>query len=547
MSLSRTAAGPLASLSRPGGRLVSALLRWAVFCADLTGWRRLAMAVALGAIASLAMPPAGAAPVLLFSVPSMLWLLDGARSRWAAFSVGWGFAFGFLLFSLYWIAFALTVDLPRFFWMIPFAAAGLPAFLAVFTGLATLGVHLLRLSGLAAALGFAVLWSVTEWLRGHVLTGFPWNLPGYAWVDWPAVLQSVSVVGIYGLTVLTAVLAALPAALVDRRGRRWSPRGAMAFGVALALFVAMAGVGAWRLAQAEGGTVPGVVLRLVQPNIPQAQKWDTESRLENFLQHRALSVSAGPRPVTHVIWPETAVLYALTRDANARAAIAAVTPTGGLTLTGAPRFAPEGTEPRHWNSLLAIDSRGEVVAIYDKSHLVPFGEYVPFRDILPIDTVVPSRVDYSAGAGVRTLVLPGLPPVSPLICYEAIFPGSVVAETRDDGERPSWLLNITNDAWYGQTAGPYQHFAIAQTRAVEEGMPLVRVASTGISGVVDPYGRVAARLGLDERGVLDVDLPAALAEATAYSRYGDLAFWMLACVFGTIAVMFAWREPKILA
>ncbi|NBC31484.1 MAG: apolipoprotein N-acyltransferase [Alphaproteobacteria bacterium] len=547
MSDSQAAAGPLAARRGAGGRVRAVLVRWAAFCAGLSGWRRLAMAVALGAAGALALPPAGAAPVLLLCVPPLLWLLDGVRSRWGAFAVGWGFAFGFLLFSLYWIAFALTVDLPRFFWMIPFAAAGLPAFLAMFTGLATLGVYLLRLSGVAQALGFAVLWSVTEWLRGHVLTGFPWNLPGYVWVDWLAVLQSVSVIGIYGLTLLTAVLAALPAAVIDRRAKTWSRGGLAAFGLALAVFAALTGMGAWRLAAGESGTVPGVVLRLVQPNIPQAQKWDPAFRHENFLRHRALSVSAGPRPVTHVIWPETAVPYALGRDENARDAIAAVTPPGGLTLTGAPRFAPEGAEPQHWNSLIAIDSRGDIVAIYDKAHLVPFGEYVPFREILPIDTVVASRVDYSAGPGVRTLSLPGLPPVSPLICYEAIFPGAVVAETHDNGEQPSWLLNITNDAWYGETAGPYQHFAIALTRAVEEGLPLVRVASTGISGVVDSHGRVTARLGLGERGVLDADLPAALDRPTAYRRFGDSGFWLLTGSFTVIVLGLASRQPKVLA
>lgn len=547
MSESPALAGPALAGRGPAGRLLAVLCRWAAFCAGLAGWRRLAMAIALGAVSSLALPPVGAAPVLLLGVPSMLWLLEGARSRWGAFAVGWGFAFGYLLFSLYWIAFALTVDFERFFWMIPFAAAGLPAFLAIFTGLATLGVRLLHLSGLALALGFAVLWSVTEWLRGHVLTGFPWNLPGYAWVDWLPVLQSVSVVGIYGLTLLTAVLAALPAATLEWRRGSWSPGGLAAFGLALAVFVGMAGAGAWRLAGAGSATVPDVVLRLVQPNIPQSQKWDPDFRLDNFLRHRALSVSPGANRVTHVIWPETAVLYGLNRDENARAAIAAVTPPGGLTLTGAPRFAPEGTEPAHWNSLFALDSEGEIVATYDKFHLVPFGEYVPLRDILPIETVVASRVDYSPGPGPQTVTLPGLPPVSPLICYEAIFPGSVVAGTQDGGVRPAWLLNLTNDAWYGETAGPHQHFAIARTRAVEEGLPLVRVASTGISGVVDPYGRVTARLGLGQGGVLDAELPVALAGSTPYGRIGDLGFWLAACGFTVIVLVLRSRQPKILA
>lgn len=530
------------------GALRTGLMRWACLCAGLTGWRRLIVAIALGGTASLALPPVYAAPLLLLCVPPVLWLLDGVKTRWGAFAVGWGFGFGLLVFSLYWIAFALTVEFWRFFWMIPFAAAGLPAALAIFTGAATAAVFALRLSGLARILAFALLWAVSEWLRGHVLTGFPWNLIGYAWVGWPALLQSVSVIGVYGLTLLTLLLACAPAGLIDQRSGDWSRGGIVAFALLLLAFLGMAAAGSWRLGHASDEMVPGVMLRLVQPSIPQVEKWDPEFRLENFLQHRALSVTPGARPVTHVIWPETAVLYSLTHDEAAREAIAAVTPPGGVTLTGAPRFSAPGEEPaEHWNSLIAIDANAEVIEIYDKSHLVPFGEYVPLRGVLPLETVAASRLDYSAGSGIRTLEVPGLPPFSPLICYEVIFPGSVVTTGADNSKQPEWLLNITNDAWFGETAGPHQHFAIAQTRAVEEGMPLVRVASTGISGVVDAYGRTVATLGLGQHGILDVSLPAALPSATPYSKWRDRSFWLMACGLTIIVLISAWRQPKVLA
>jgi apolipoprotein N-acyltransferase len=527
-----------------GGRLKRALLGIAAWLAGLAGWRRLAMAIALGATASLAMPPLSLAPILLPAFTGFLWLFDGIRTPKGAFAAGWAFGFGYFVFGLYWIAFALTVDLASFFWMIPFAVAGLPAFLGLFTGAATWGLSKLKLSGLGGALAFALLWGLAEWLRGHVLTGFPWNLVGYAWFDWTPVLQSVSVVGIYGLSLVTVLAAALPAAVIDRERGSWNRKGVIASGAAILALALVAAGGALRLAQADAGTVPGVTLRLVQPNIAQADKWVPALWMDHFRRHLELSAGPGAEGVTHAIWPETAVPYRLAQDATARRAIGQVAPPGGLVLTGAPRTMPPGEPPQYWNSLFAITEDGAIAGTYDKAHLVPFGEYVPLRDILPIDRVVPGREDYSAGPGPRTLDLPGLPPVGPLICYEAIFPGAVI-DWREGTERPAWLLNITNDAWYGETAGPHQHFAIAATRAVEEGLPVVRVATTGVSGVVDAHGRVIAYLGLGEQGVVDAPLPQAL-EPTIYARMGDLGFW-LPWALGVGLLWLGSRKPKWLA
>ena len=277
------------------------------------------------------------------------------------------------------------------------------------------------------------------------------------------------------------------------------------------------------LAGAGDAVVPDVRLRLVQPNIDQRLKWRPELRRRHVLRQVGMSIAAadttrGVEAPTHVIWAETAVPLALGGDPAALGIIGSATPRGGLVITGALRRTPAGEKPfRVWNSLHAVDDRGRVVGTYDKFHLVPFGEYVPFRGLLSFAKVTAGQVDFSRGSGVRTLRLPGLPPVSPLICYEVIFPGRV-ADRRD---RPGWLLNITNDAWYGRSSGPYQHFAAARMRAVEEGLPLVRVAGTGISGVVDAYGRTVARLGLGRAGVIDSALPAPISAATPYGRLGD--------------------------
>ncbi len=220
-----------------------------------------------------------------------------------------------------------------------------------------------------------------------------------------------------------------------------------------------------------------------------------------------------------MVWPETATRYLVEREPVVRQALAAAAPPGGAIITGAPRAEPlTGPLRQLWNSLVAVDHAGTITATFDKFHLVPLGEYVPLRAYLPfLSKITPGDFDFSAGPGPRTIDIPGLPPVAPLICYEIIFSGRVV----DPSRRPAWLLNLTNDAWFGLSSGPYQHFASARFRAVEEGIPLVRSANDGISAFVDPYGRVIAELGLGQTGVLDGALPKPAAELTPYARFGD--------------------------
>jgi apolipoprotein N-acyltransferase len=294
---------------------------------------------------------------------------------------------------------------------------------------------------------------------------------------------------------------------------RWQPLAA----AGLILVVIWAG-GALRLADAVAEPVAAVHLRLVQANIAQEDKWQPEGRGRAFERHLALSM-ADARPVSHIIWPESAASYPLDQDEVARGMVAKVVPPGGLLLTGGERFDLSAKPPRAWNTLFVIDHAGAVVAHYDKRDLVPFGEFLPLRDVLSrvgLAKLTHGSIDFQAGPGRQTITLPGLPPVSPLICYEAIFPGSVV----DPDVRPDWLLNITNDAWFGRSSGPYQHLAMARLRAIEEGLPLVRSANSGISAVVDPWGRVQARLGLGETGVLDATLPQPTPQATIFARAG---------------------------
>jgi apolipoprotein N-acyltransferase len=515
-NLALRAVGPLAPLQR--GRL---------WCASLTGWRRYLLAAVLGATAALVFSPVNSVPAALIAFSGLVWLADGTRGRMGALLLGWCYGYGFFLAGLHWITAALFVDVAQYGWLLPVVLFAFPGALALFVAVALLADYefcrRLRLAGTARILVLAVAWTTAEWLRGHLFTGFPWNLMGYAWAgDFPgalAVLQVTSVIGIYGLSLITVLAAALPARLGDLGGNRlWAI-------VAAVLLIALpAGWGGWRLMHAKDEFVPGVRLRLVQPSIPETLKNDQASLSANFQLLLALTASAGSGHVTAVIWPEAAAPPMMERFRDEREAVAKVLPKGGLLITGAERAEPlAGRWENAWNSIDVVDDRAEIIATYDKTHLVPMGEYVPFRDYLPVEKVVPSIGDFSRGTGAKSLELPGLPPVSTLICYEAIFPGEVI----DPAHRPQWLLNVTNDAWYGRSAGPFQHLEIARTRAVEEGLPLVRAANNGISAVFDAYGRyVRPRLGINEIGVLDAPLPVALAP-TLYERARDQAFWIL--------------------
>jgi len=508
--------------------------------AALRGWRRQGAAALCGIAAAAALPPVHLLPFLVMAFTGLIWLLDGVgggagRLRQAAL-IGWSFGFGYMAAGLYWVGIAFLVDAERFGAVMPFAVAGLAAGMAIFPALAVWATAAIGGRGPARIVVLATAWLVTEWLRSWLLTGFPWNLLGTVWSFSPEMLQLAAVTGVWGLSWLTVVAAAAPALLAEPAGRgRW------AVAAALVLLPALAWAGgAVRLAAAPAlgaAVVPDVRLRLVQASIPQSLKWIPELRRRHVEEQRRLSLRPGPAPVTLLIWPETAVPYLLDQDAELRRYLAAIVPPGGLLITGAPRAGTDNGESRLWNSLQALDRRGDIVATYDKHHLVPFGEYTPVRGLLGPLKLTAGSTDFSAGPGPVTLPLPGLPAASPLICYEAIFPGRVIAA----GARPGWLLNVTNDGWFGTSSGPYQHFASARLRAVEEGLPLIRAANSGISAVVDPYGRLIGHLGLNQIGVLDAPLPLPLSGATLYAQLGNwviVSFILLSLAFTLILRMF---------
>jgi apolipoprotein N-acyltransferase len=515
----------------PNNLVHSIVLAW--------GWRRRFIAFTAGAVSALAMAPFNAWPVLFLTFPVLVFLIDGIASRgWgglvAAADIGWWFGFGYFLAGLYWLGYAFLVDAATFGWLLPFAVLGLPAILAIYTGLGIVLARLLWQRGPVRILALAVCLTATEWLRGHAFTGFPWNAFGYAFTAPLALAQAASVLGLWGLTFIVVTVAASPATLFDQNAKKQRPLLPLA--LAVLTLAALGSVGTVRLARTPTRFVDGVHLRVMQPNLQQDVRFNYAARHEVVDHYLALSARQGLDQVTHLIWPESPFPFFLTREADAFAQIARALPPNTLLFTGAMRLADPGNPAQSgvYNSIYVIDHQGSIRAVYDKVHLVPFGEYLPFEETLErigLQTLTERRGGFLAGDRHRRITLPGAPSALPLICYEIIFPG----ELRSADERPGWIVNLTNDGWFGISNGPYQHLQQARVTAIEEGLPVVRAANTGISAVIDPLGRIVASLPLASEGILDAPLPRSIG-APIYARIGDAPAAVLILIAFVIAI-----------
>ncbi len=392
----------------------TAIGRVAARLAALSGWRRRLTLFLLGALAVLALPPFHVIPVLAVSLPGLVWMWDSRRNRWGAFTAGWWWGLGFYSVGFYWISEALLVDPWRFGWLIPFATLGLGGLIAMFAGTATGLAGWVRLNGIGRILVLAATWTLGEWLRTFVLTGFPWNPLGSVWDPVLPILQFGALTSIHGLSMMTMLVFGLLAVLADPVSRRHRIAAALlAVTVPSALFV----WGSMRLAANPTRMQPGITLRLVQPDAPASDKWIMSRRLHELATDIALSKRPGFSHMTAVIWPETAAPFFLNLDIRHRMEAARAAPPGGVLITGAPTITAPGVKPFHlWNSMLAIDPLGQILATYHKVHLVPFGEYVPLRGILPISKITHGSIDFSSGRGLKTLHIKGLPTIAPLIC-----------------------------------------------------------------------------------------------------------------------------------
>lgn len=516
------------------------------------GWQRRLLCVACGALTAFALPPYDFTFVLLVTFPCLVWMLDGAvdpapgkrvqRFR-TGFALGWLFGFGYFLSGLWWIGAAFLVEAERFAWLMPFAVLAMPVGLALFTGL---GVGLAaifwsdqfrRILVLAAGL------TLTDWLRGHVLTGFPWNAFGYGVSGSLSVSQAASLVGLYGLSFFVVAVFSTPAVLADARPFRQRVTAVVVAAVALA---AVAGYGAVRLWQ-TALPVADLDIRIVQPSIDQKDKWRPELRDEIFqtfldMTEAPLGGAARVGQPRMVVWPESAVPFLLTQEPGALFRIGQSLGDKTELVTGAIRAEPGMRGADYFNSVFVIGTEGTVQGIYDKVRLVPFGEYVPFKPLLEslgISNLAGPMDGFEAGYQPRVLTTSESFSFLPMICYEAIFPGSLDGVSR----RPDFLLNVTNDAWFGRTPGPYQHLAQARLRAIETGLPLIRAANTGISAVIDAKGQVVAKLAIFEKGLIDSKLPQRL-DNTLYGIFGDLPVLVISFLIVVFAGFYQYNRDS---
>lgn len=480
----------------------------------LIGWKRSLAVFVLGALSGLAMPYYDAWWILGGTLPLFMAVLDKSKN-W--FFNGWLFGFGYFLVALHWIAFAFFVDAKADLWMMPFAVGGLAAAAGVYWGLAASAAKKLVAQRYVLWLVFPVCLSVVEYVRGLLFTGFPWAVPGLAADGMGAVSQLASLIGMNGLTLLILLWAAMPLAF---------SHGYKKTAVTALLLLPLSWAwGQWRLSDNPTQFVEGVGLRLVQPNISQSDKWRGDNARAIFEQLLDLSTrpSQAPFKITHVIWPESAVPFLIDESPEGKAELGQALNGDRMLLTGAVRRSSigpvNGVEPSYYSSVLVFDGHATVVARYDKSHLVPGGEYLPLAWLLePLGfrKVVNLPDSFSAGPGPQSISIAGAGLASLQICYESIFSNRTI----DYKHRPDWIVNVTNDGWFGNSSGPYQHLAQLRLRAIEQGLPVARAANTGISAVIDPLGRYVEKTELGKVDARDSRLPARI-QPTVYFYVGD--------------------------
>ncbi len=490
-------------------------------------WRRFSLHAVCGLALALALPPLAQLWCAALGLTCITFLnrdfYDATLKE--RFLRGLGFGLGYFGFALHWIGYAFLVDAAQYLWMMPFAVGGLALLMACYWGLAFMAAGALRkLVPLWVALPLCL--AVAEWLRGFLFTGFPWAAPGLIADGMGPVLQFASVVGMTGLTAILLLWGMALGAFILQRG--------VVAALVLLTLPAIFMWGQWRLALAPMPDDRGPLIRLVQPNTSQSDKWRSENADEIFSDLLNLSTSSAKPDV--IIWPESAVSFLLDESEIALSRIADLLEPEQVLLSGALRRSvePSGDE-KYFTSIQMIDSSGQVRDSYDKWRLVPGGEYLPFAwalEPLGFRKVVNLPESFSVGTGPRALAIPGAGMAGMLICYEVIFSHQLVSTA----PRPDWIVNVTNDGWFGMSVGPYQHMAQVRMRAVEQGLAIARSANTGISAMIDPYGRILMQTELGTRDAIEVHLPAA-APLTLFARWGDLLVAALGAVLGLLCLM----------
>lgn len=490
------------------------------------------MAFLFGCIGALSFAPLFYIICSFAAFSGLMLLLDYSRSNKESFFIGWLFGTGYFAVGLYWISISLFVDINKYFYLLPFSAILLPSLIALYIAITTLISAVFRLNEWSKVLVFALNWTIIELLRSKLFTGFPWNLQGYVWCFSDNFIQITSILGIYSLSFLSILLFCTPYLILTK-----NMFNLLFVIVIIVCIAAIWWLGKERLNKADIDDDININIRLVQANIGQRAKWSKDALHNNLITHINLSNAPSDNNIDYIIWSESALPYLIKADNKPLDYLATINPNSNI-ITGAVRaeLTNQGHIHKLWNSLFLINSTDtKIIDYYDKSLLVPFGEYIPFAGFLPLDKITHGSIDFSKGK--LNKLLGDNYKFLPLICYEIIFPFNI----RNTLERASWIVNITNDSWFGNSSGPYQHLHMGRVRAVEYGIPIVRAANTGISAVIDGYGRIRSSLGLSQRGIIDSKIPKLLPE-TFYSKYGDSTILLIIVLLYSLIIFKIFKE-----
>jgi len=496
-----------------------------------------------------------------FSFTGLFLILDSLKTSRQVFWHGFFFAFAHHVTGLYWISYSMLVEADKFAWMIPFSASLIPAYLALYAGFACYLTYKLNFKPIPKIIFFTSLWVLAEYARGTLLTGFPWNLAGYTAISQIALAQFASIFGVYGLSAVVIFLFLSPYLAIKHLEKHKDlppvykyPLALYLLAPAMIFYCAISEWGEIRLFE-NSEKFENTSIRIVQPNIPQKEKFDPSRVTDQLFKYYRLSLADSKLEDFEpdlIIWPEAATPLNIDANKMFLEEVTNVIPYDSFLILGSVRFEGSEFNQQVYNAVEFIDSEGTVLGEhYDKHHLVPFGEYVPLRQYLPgVERIANGIGDFDRGDGPKTIELPNFESFAPTICYEIIFPGEVVDRTSE--VKPKWILTITNDAWFGDTSGPYQHLDIARMRAIEEGLPVIRSANTGISAVIDSTGRVLNYISLNTEGIIDTKLPQTTAFETYYSFYGNrtilifcLALTILLPLLRCISKALSKDQPRI--
>ena len=477
----------------------------------------------LGILATFALPPHYHLWSLFLSLGILSLILEKNTGKKRAFAIGYFFGLGFFSIGFSWVAHALALDLSSFGWLIPIALLASGAFFGLFSGIATYAANFFK-GYYAKVIALAAFWAISEWIRSFFLTGFPWNLIGSVWTFDHLWIQTTSIIGTYGLSLLTILITCLPFSLFLPPHKKNAIIGICS---SLCIIAFLFAFGYWRCRKLDNFENSPISLRIVQPSIPQSLKWDFGSLEDNLIEYISMSQSEGFADKNIIIWGETASTFPIKLDLTHFEMVEQAVPQNGYLISGSIDYSPQ--ENDRWvptNAAHIINKEKGIIDTYAKSHLVPFGEYIPLRWLIPasLRPITKTITDFMAGESPQTYHLKNIPPVGLLICYEIIFPHQVY----NSADRPEWLINLTNDGWYGKSAGPYQHLASAQLRAAEEGLTIVRAANSGVSAIISRTGKIINSAPLHQKQNLDIYLPQYLSSPTTYSKYGNFAFFTIA-------------------